>query len=333
MNADLILFNGQFHTVDRENPRATAVAIHQGRFVAVGTDGEAMALRGSGTQVIDLKGRTVIPGLNDSHLHLIRGGLNYNLELRWEGLPSLADALAASSSARSIVLLGDPLQLPQVSQASHPGGSGASVLEHVLGEHRTIPDDRGAFLSTTRRMHPDVSTFISEQIYEGRLHTHPSCAVQNTSLGTGLRWLRAEHVGRSTESPEESAMVVEAIRSIIGATFTDAKGKPHTMTGADVMVVAPYNDQVRRLRADLDANPATASVKVGTVDKFQGQEAPVVFFTMTASSSADVSRGNDFLFSGEWWITIFPGGMLVVIALSVNLLGDWLRDALNPRLR
>ncbi|KAE9654969.1 amidohydrolase [Pseudomonas sp. PB105] len=93
MNADLILFNGQFHTVDRENPRATAVAIHQGRFVAVGTDGEAMALRGSGTQVIDLKGRTVIPGLNDSHLHLIRGGLNYNLELRWEGVPSLADAL------------------------------------------------------------------------------------------------------------------------------------------------------------------------------------------------------------------------------------------------
>lgn len=93
MNADLILFNGQFHTVDREKPRASAVAISQGRFVAVGTDAEAMALRGSGTQVIDLKGRTVIPGLNDSHLHLIRGGLNYNLELRWEGVPSLADAL------------------------------------------------------------------------------------------------------------------------------------------------------------------------------------------------------------------------------------------------
>src|SRR5476651_2851943 len=93
MNADLILFNGQFHTVDRENPLASAVAISDGRFVAVGNDGEAMALRGSGTQVIDLRGRCVIPGLNDSHLHLIRGGLNYNLELRWEGVPSLADAL------------------------------------------------------------------------------------------------------------------------------------------------------------------------------------------------------------------------------------------------
>jgi len=93
MNADLILFNGQLHTVDRENPHATAVAIKDGRFVAVGTDADAMALRSDRTQVIDLKGRRVIPGLNDSHLHLIRGGLNYNLELRWEGVPSLADAL------------------------------------------------------------------------------------------------------------------------------------------------------------------------------------------------------------------------------------------------
>lgn len=91
--ADLILFNGRLHTVDRAQPRASAVAIKDGRFITVGNDAEAMALRGAGTQVIDLMGRTVIPGLNDSHLHLIRGGLNYNLELRWEGVPSLADAL------------------------------------------------------------------------------------------------------------------------------------------------------------------------------------------------------------------------------------------------
>jgi len=93
MSADLILFNGQFHTVDREKPLASAVAVKDGRFVAVGNDAEAMALKGSATQVVDMKGRCVIPGLNDSHLHLIRGGLNYNLELRWEGVPSLADAL------------------------------------------------------------------------------------------------------------------------------------------------------------------------------------------------------------------------------------------------
>ncbi|EIK95387.1 hypothetical protein PMM47T1_16400 [Pseudomonas sp. M47T1] len=93
MNAELILFNGKFHTVDRHNPSASAVAISEGRFVAVGSDAQAMAFRGTATQVIDLKGRTLIPGLNDSHLHLIRGGLNYNLELRWEGVPSVADAL------------------------------------------------------------------------------------------------------------------------------------------------------------------------------------------------------------------------------------------------
>ncbi|MCX7080585.1 MAG: amidohydrolase family protein, partial [Pseudomonas sp.] len=91
--ADLILYNGRLHTVDREKPQATAVAIKDGRFIAVGSDAEAMALRGDATQVIDLQRRTVIPGLNDSHLHLIRGGLNYNLELRWEGVPSLVDAL------------------------------------------------------------------------------------------------------------------------------------------------------------------------------------------------------------------------------------------------
>lgn len=93
MTADLILFNGKLHTVDREQPAATAVAIKDGRFIAVGTDAQAMAHKGAATQIIDLRQRTVIPGLNDSHLHLIRGGLNYNLELRWEGVPSVADAL------------------------------------------------------------------------------------------------------------------------------------------------------------------------------------------------------------------------------------------------
>ncbi|EXF92996.1 amidohydrolase [Pseudomonas fluorescens HK44] len=91
--ADLILFNGRVHTIDREKPQASAVAIKDGRFIAVGNDAHVMPLRGASTQVIDLQKRTVIPGLNDSHLHLIRGGLNYNLELRWEGVPSLIDAL------------------------------------------------------------------------------------------------------------------------------------------------------------------------------------------------------------------------------------------------
>ena len=91
--ADLILHNGKIATQDDRRSLVQAVAIRDGRFLAVGTDREVMALRGTSTKVVDLNKRTVIPGLNDSHLHLIRGGLNYNLELRWDGLPSLADGL------------------------------------------------------------------------------------------------------------------------------------------------------------------------------------------------------------------------------------------------
>src|SRR5450830_2144844 len=90
---DLILINGKFHTVDRQNPIASAVAISAGKFVEVGDAASVMRHKKTNTKVIDLGGRTVVPGLNDSHLHLIRGGLNYNLELRWEGVPSVVDAL------------------------------------------------------------------------------------------------------------------------------------------------------------------------------------------------------------------------------------------------
>jgi predicted RecB family nuclease len=213
------------------------------------------------------------------------------------GQLSLADALAAVGAAHNVVLLGDPLQLAHVSQGTHPGGSGASVLQHVLGGQTTIPPDRGAFLAETRRMHPDVCEFISEQVYEGRLTSHSSCSVQNTGAGTGLRWIRAVHVGCSTESPIEVALVVDAIEGLLGQSWTDAKGTARPLAVGDFKVVAPYNDQVALLRAGLDANPATAGVLVGTVDKFQGEEAPVVFFTMTASTAADVPRGIDFLFS------------------------------------
>ncbi|VDZ84519.1 N-substituted formamide deformylase precursor [Kluyvera intermedia] len=91
--ATLILTKGQVHTLDPQQPRADAVAIANGKILAVGSDAQMMSYAGEGTQIVDLHGHTVIPGLNDSHLHLIRGGLNYNLELRWEGVPSLADAL------------------------------------------------------------------------------------------------------------------------------------------------------------------------------------------------------------------------------------------------
>jgi predicted RecB family nuclease len=213
------------------------------------------------------------------------------------GQLALADTIAAANAARNLILLGDPLQLAQVSQAEHPNGSGASVLEHVLGEHATIPATQGVFISETRRMHPDVCAFISNQIYEGRLTSHDSCARQSTQFGTGLRWLRAQHAERSTESYEESALVIAQILSMLGTPWINQEGQTSPLSASDFMVVAPYNDQVRLLRREFDRTPGLSDVQVGTVDKFQGREAPVVFFTMTTSSGENMPRGPEFLFS------------------------------------
>lgn len=213
------------------------------------------------------------------------------------GQLALVDALAGSVSARNVVLLGDPLQLAQVSQATHPGISGLSALGHLLRGEDTISDDRGVFVKETRRMHPDVCRFISDRIYGGRLGSFADCARQATTVGTGLRWLRVEHAGCSTDSIEEAEAVAARIQALLGETWTDQQGVVRPVTVDDVMVVAPYNDQVRLLRRHLASDPSTAGVQVGTVDKFQGREAPIVFFTMTSSSTDDMPRGPEFLFS------------------------------------
>ncbi len=213
------------------------------------------------------------------------------------GQLALIDAVVSSVAAKSMVLLGDPLQLPQVAQATHPGDSGASALSHILGDEATIPSDRGVFIEETRRMHPDVCGFISDRIYEGRLSSHAGCALQTTDAGTGLRWLRVEHEGCSTDSEEEATAVAAQVHSLLGQSWTDKDGFTRPITTADMMVVAPYNDQVRLLRRHLWADPATRGIEIGTVDKFQGRQAPVVFFTMTSSSADDMPRGTEFLFS------------------------------------
>jgi predicted RecB family nuclease len=213
------------------------------------------------------------------------------------GQLALADAVAAANSARNLILLGDPLQLSQVAQADHPDGSGASVLEHILGEHATIMPTDGVFIAETRRMHPDVCRFISSQIYEGRLTSHPSCAQQSTTFGTGLRWIEAHHTDCSTESVEEADLVATKILEMLGSEWINQRGETRTLGAEDFMVVAPYNDQVRLLRERFLASAGIEDVQVGTVDKFQGREAPVVFFTMTTSTSEDMPRGPEFLFS------------------------------------
>jgi uncharacterized protein len=216
------------------------------------------------------------------------------------GQVSLADAAAMSLLAGNVILLGDPLQLDQVSNAVHPEGSGSSSLEYMLDGAQTIAPDRGVFIEQTWRMHPKVCHFISSQIYEDRLHSHESCARQEVAdHGAGLRWLEATHEGNSTRSEEEATLIVGKIKELLGQDWTNQRGETRPLEQSDFMVVAPFNDQKDLIRKILGEDPATADIarSVGTVDKFQGQEAPVVFFSMTTSDSEGLKRGADFLFS------------------------------------
>jgi uncharacterized protein len=195
------------------------------------------------------------------------------------GQVSLADALAVGTSARNVVLLGDPNQLAQVSQGSHPPGASASVLKHLLGDDETLRPSMGIFLEHTWRMRPEVNRFISDTFYEGRLESAPATLERSVAGGNGIRFLPVEHEGNRTQSWEEADAVAVEIARL---------GVPDE----DVIIVAPYNAQVRALRERVPPG-----VAVGTVDRFQGQQARVVFYSMASSSGEDVPRGLDFLFS------------------------------------
>ncbi|HZT15683.1 MAG TPA: TM0106 family RecB-like putative nuclease [Gaiellaceae bacterium] len=198
------------------------------------------------------------------------------------GQVSLADALAMGTAAKNLVLVGDPQQLDQVIQGTHPDGSGASVLKHLIGDEQTIPPDRGLFLERTYRLHPDVCDYVSEEFYERRLRPDPVTATRTTQLGTGLRWLPVDHEGRRQESPEEAARVLDQVETLLAAG----------VSADEIVVVSPYNAQVNLLRETL-----ADRVRVGTVDKFQGQEADVVLYSLASSTGDDIPRGLEFLLS------------------------------------
>ena len=219
------------------------------------------------------------------------GVLDY-LVIDEAGQFALADAIACGTSARNLILLGDPSQLSQVVQGTHPPGSDASALAHVLGGEQTIPEDRGIFLDESWRMRPDICSFISSEFYDGRLHSHPGCAQRSTSAGTGLRLLTVEHAGNSSHSIQEAVAIGLQIDRLMRETITAQDGSERPISPGDIMVVAPYNAHVRLLRATLPEG-----VQIGTVDRFQGQEAAIVFFSMATSSGEDAPRDAGFLFS------------------------------------
>jgi predicted RecB family nuclease len=211
---------------------------------------------------------------------------------------SLANVLAVSQAATSVVLLGDPQQLDQPMQGSHPDGTDVSALHHILGEHQTIPDDRGLFLEETWRLHPDICRFTSEVFYEGRLQPRPGLEIQKVIAtgrvnGTGLRYLPVPHEGNQNSSPEEADCVRDLVAEILAHApkWIDRDGKQHDLGLGDILIIAPYNAQVFELQERIPG------ALIGTVDKFQGQEAPIVIYSMTTSSYADAPRGMEFLYS------------------------------------
>jgi len=215
------------------------------------------------------------------------------------GQIALANAIAVSPAARSLVLLGDPQQLEQPLKGTHPPGAERSALAHLLGGAATMPPERGLFLARTWRLHPDLCRFTSEAFYEGRLDPEPGNERQSlegiTPLsGTGVGYVRVVHSGNQTESPEEAERVAALVASLLDGDgrWTDRDGQIGLLRLADVVIVAAYNAQVAEI-----ARRLPAGARVGTVDKFQGQEAPVSIYSMASSSAADAPRGMEFLYS------------------------------------
>ncbi len=215
------------------------------------------------------------------------------------GQMSLANVLAMSPCARNLVLLGDPQQLEQPQKGSHPEGTDVSALQHVIGEGSVMPPDKGLFLEQTWRLHPAICGFTSRQFYEGQLTSRESMELQSiegpTKYGGAGLWVEeVDHEGNQGSSPEEVERVAEVVAELTreGVTWRGADGKTKPLRIEDILVVAPYNAQVARLQERLGPR-----AQVGTVDRFQGQEAAAVVYSMTTSTPEDAPRGMEFLYS------------------------------------
>jgi uncharacterized protein len=246
------------------------------------------------------------------------------LAIEEAGQFSLANTIAVSQAARNLLLLGDPQQLPQVSQGIHPEPVDESALGWLVEGSHTLAPERGYFLDLSFRMHPTVCTAVSRLSYDGRLHARADVSGARHLAGVtpGVRVLPVPHDGNSTDSPEEADAIVGEIKALLGTAWTDEHGT--TPLGQEhVLVVTPYNAQVVTLRHRLDA-AALPDVQVGTVDKFQGRQAPVVFISMTASSIDDVPRGISFLLNRNRLNVAVSRAKYAAIIVRSPLLTDYL---------
>ena len=217
------------------------------------------------------------------------------------GQVALANAVAVGLSTRNLVLIGDQMQLSQPVKGSHPEETGLSCLEYLLHGHATVPPDLGVFLGASRRMHPDVCRFVSDAVYESRLGSIPETEHHRvirsgeTALvpaETGIVWVPVKHDGCTQSSDEECETISAIVRELLTRRVVDGDGVRRAMSLDDILIVAPFNLQVRCLREKLGAG-----IRVGSVDKFQGQEAPGVVVSLCASTLDEAPRGAGFLLS------------------------------------
>ena len=212
------------------------------------------------------------------------------------GQLSLASVLAVAGAARNLILLGDPQQLAQPSHATHPPGAGASALEHILDDRATMPAAAGLLLDQTWRMHPDLCRYTSAAFYDGKLGGVDGLGRQEIQgWGSGLRLVEVPHQGNTNASPEEAREVARLAGQLTGRRWRDKNGAERSMEPADILIVTPYNAQIRAIQRAL-AGIGQTGFRVGTVDKFQGQEAPAVIYSMATSSADEAPRGLDFLY-------------------------------------
>ena len=249
------------------------------------------------------------------------------------GQMSLANVVAVGTAAHNLVLVGDPQQLPQPTKGTHPAGAGVAALEHLLDGAKTVPPDRGLFLESTYRMHPDICLFVSELSYESRLFSVEQCEQQQILgagplAGSGLRWLPVEHTSNKLSSEEEAAAVVSCYTALVGSRWIDQHGHELDLTTDDVLVVAPYNAQVHAIGRLLPAG-----AHVGTVDKFQGQQAAAVIVSMATSSADEAPRGLEFLLSANRLnVAVSRARALAVVVASPTLLATKCRTVRQMQL-
>jgi len=234
---------------------------------------------------------------------------------------SLANVVAVAQSTITLILLGDPQQLDQPTQGTHPDGVGVSSLEHVLQGEHTIDASRGLFLEHTWRLHPDICVFNSELFYDNKLASQEGCDLQTTISGgplngSGLRHLSVPHTGNQSSSIEEAEAIADLVRRIMagGARWINREGIESPLTLDDIVIITPYNAQVFEIQQQLHG------ARVGTVDKFQGQEAPIAIYSMATSSYADAPRGMEFLYSANRFnVAISRAKCLAVLVASPDV--------------